>query len=77
MTKEDFEDVQNSLKTILAELYGQETLNTSILESALDNLCWKFDVLPIRDRMTIERSVTGWTLNHLVEYNKIFADLIR
>lgn len=77
MNTQDLEDIQRDLKNILQQLYGKEILDIAALESALDNICWRFGVNPIEEKMNIERSVTSWTLNHLVEYNKIFMDLAK
>lgn len=77
MSKDELNELRQYVEAIQRQLYGEEQLNKGLLESSLDNICWMFGFSPVRGSMNIERSVTGWTLNHLVEYNRIFEDLIK
>lgn len=75
MYQEDKKYLADQLKVVLSELYSLKDINLIRLESALDNICYHFEVDTVPGDLCVARSTPPFMLSHELEYKKIFEDL--
>lgn len=75
MYQDDKNYLADQLRVVLSELYSLKDINLIRLESALDNMCYHFDVQTVPGDLCVARATPKFILSHEIEYKKIFEDL--